>query len=78
MCLLPSFALESIPQGWGGTDLLNTCRKFPTDVNCVFKATFLAEPQLQPILSSSLQLLPALMPVLQAMSLFLQSSFCQT
>lgn len=36
MCLLPSFALESIPEGWGGTDLLHACRKFPfpTDVKC--------------------------------------------
>lgn len=70
MCLPPSFALESIPLGWGGTDLLHSCRKFPTDVNCIFKATFPAEPQLQLILSSSLQLLPVPMPVLQAESIF--------
>lgn len=47
------------------------------DVNCIFKATFPAESQLHPILSSSLQLLPVLMPVLQTMSLFLQPSFGQ-
>lgn len=40
------------------------------DVNCIFKATFPAESQLHPILSSSLQLLPVLMPVLQAESIF--------
>lgn len=71
-------ASQFCPLGWGVTDLLHSCRKFPTDVNCIFKATSLAEPQLQPILSSILQLLPVPVPILQAMSLSLQPSFDHT
>lgn len=63
--------------GWGSTDLLHSQRKFPTDANCIFKAIFLAEPWLQPILSPSLQLLPGPTPVPHAMGLFVQPDFGQ-
>ena len=77
--LAPSFAptpSQSL-QRWGSAGLLHSRRKFPTDASCIFKAIFLAEPWLQPILSLSLQLLPGPMPVPHAMGLFMQPNFGQ-
>lgn len=64
-------------QGRGDTGLLHSQRKFPTDASCIFKAIFLAEPWLQPILSPSLQLLPGPMPVPHAMGLFMHPNIVQ-
>ena len=53
--LVPGFAPAPSQSLWGqgGAGLLHSQRKFPPDVNCILKAIFLAEPCLQPILSSS-------------------------
>lgn len=77
MCCLPVLpSSQSLRAG-----LAQTCctlaGSFPLTSTAFLKPLFLPSP-LQPILSSSLQLLPVLMSVLQTMSLFLQPSFGQT